>query len=341
MGEEDIAETSDEALDEYIQEWLDVMEDTYADIIKDWQEYNMIQPIENAKVEYACNNCGKCCNFKDYWVWVYPPDLAKWIEKVDTDKIVPLLLGILFPVEDMDGSVGYGLPSQKMIVEKFDEIIKQGNPSNIIKKTLKSIIYQLHKVNPSFKDDSECCIFYNSDSPNHCTIYDYRPIQCRCYPLDFPQFTKIVIPPKLQERYGAYDDNMNELPECTSSAYKGGDPKQGVKTTEEDRKIVTIEKCNYLTSMVTQELNEEDISEMLIERYHKAILDMDRESMLVENPMKKRNQENVAVKFVAGKKPNHNPNKREKYVDLKTPQRPKTDPDAYLGKAPSKKRSRR
>jgi len=318
---DDITETSDDALDEYIQEWLDINEETYAEIIKDWQEHNMIQPIENAKVEFKCNNCGKCCNFKDYWVWVYPPDLAKWIEKVNTDKIVPLLLGILFPVEDMDGATGYGLPSQKMIVEKFDEIIKVENPSNIIKRTLKAIIYQLHQLNPSFKDDSDYCIFYNSESSNHCSIYNYRPVQCKCYPLDFPQFSKIVIPPQLQDRYGAYDDNMDELPECTASAYKGGDPKQGVKISDEDRKIVMIEKSNYLTSMITQELNEEDISEILIERYHKQILNMDRDSIVVENQPKKHTTETTQARFIAGKRPDHNPQKRKKYADLGEPRK--------------------
>ena len=147
-------------------------------------------------------------------------NIYTWLKKVDNEKIIPLLLSILFPVEDMDGIQGFGLPSQKMIVEKFNEIIEKDPPSGIIRKTFKAIINELHKINPNFDNRSEFCIFYNSRSVDHCSIYDHRPVQCKCYPYDYPTFSKIEIPPQLCDQYGCQDDDEKELPLCPPDAIK-------------------------------------------------------------------------------------------------------------------------
>ena len=128
-------------------------------------------------------------------------------------------------------------------------------------KTFKAIINELHKINPSFDNRSEFCIFYNSRSADHCSIYDHRPVQCKCYPYDYPTFSKIEIPPQLCDQYGCQDDDEKELPLCPPDAYQG-DPHQKVIITEEQQKYVTQEKANYLAMTVSQEMLEEDISDV-------------------------------------------------------------------------------
>jgi Fe-S-cluster containining protein len=298
---DDISESSNEALDEYVQEWLDTMLETYGEIFQDWNENNIVQPYPDAQTHFECNQCGKCCEFTDYWVWVYPSDILMWMKDLDNDKIVPLLLSILFPVEDLDGIQGFGLPSQKMIVEKFNEIVEKDPPSGVIRKTFKAIIDQLHIINPSFDNRSEFCIFYNSRSPDHCSIYNHRPVQCKCYPFDYPNFTKIDIPEQLCDKYGCNDDDEEDLPLCPEDSFDG-DLHNGVETTEEQRKIVTMEKANFLCSTVMQDMMEEDISDALLERYHEDVLNLERETLFV-----KKEHTNPEVqkksKFIEGKRP--------------------------------------
>jgi Fe-S-cluster containining protein len=312
-------ELEPEDLEEVLQGWIDTMMEVYEDIYHEWQSNNIVQPkvIPPEGINFHCTNCGNCCRFDDHWVWVYPSDIKNWMGLLRKEKIAPLLLGILFPVQDNENCIGYGLPSQQIITEKFTEIIKGEKPNSPVRQTLQAILKQLQKVNPSFNKDSEYCIFYNSQKPDgHCLIHHNRPIQCRVYPYDFPQFTKMVIPESLSKKYGAFEDDMDDLPECTKDAFSG-DPKLGVQTTASERDWVLHEKANYLMSEVTQEMQDPDldISELLMELYHPLILTMDREQIHREGDKKEK-----PIQYVAGKRPQR-PNPHQK--PQKSPHVPK------------------
>ena len=287
-------DASDDELQEYLNGWLDAMMEVYGAVLEEWEENNVIQPKEGAHINFECNNCGKCCDFSDHWVWVYPSDIVQWLSKLNEEQIIPLLLGILLPVEDMDEAIGYGLPSQKILAEKFEELIRQQS-SKTTKKTYQTILDQIHDLNPGFNKDSESCIFYNPKNEKHCLIHDLRPIQCKTYPYDFAQFTSIKIPEALADKYGAYEDDLDLLPRCPSDAYSG-DPKQGVMINEEERDWVTQEKSNYLASFITQDWQEEDISDILLELFHKEIINLERKTKFVSedtiSPSKGPNKQN-------------------------------------------------
>ena len=261
-------------LEDYINSWLDQMMEVYGGILEEWEEYDIVKPVPGAHVEFNCNNCGKCCEFREHWVWVYPSDMVKWLQNLNSEKIIPLLLGTLFPVQDHDDVIGYGLPSQKTIYEKFNQFIKIHKGSKRKQLVLRSILKIIAQFNPTFNKNSDYCIFYNSNSDQHCLIYDFRPIQCQVFPLDYPQFTSIEIPDNLKDKYGTYEDDIEELPMCPKETYTNGDPLKGVMVSEDERDLVAMEKSNYLTSYVTKDLQDTDISEILIEIFSNEILNL-------------------------------------------------------------------
>lgn len=291
-----------EDLEEILRGWIDAMMEVYEDIYHEWKENKIIQPKTKSPdaTKFKCSNCGNCCRFDDHWVWVYPSDIKSWIESIRKEKIIPLLLGILFPVQDNEEINGYGLPSQQIIYEKFNEIIKQEKPDNPVRQTMQMILKILQKINPSFDKTSEYCIFYNTQKTDgHCLVHQFRPIQCRVYPYDYPQFTKMVIPEQLSKKYGAFEDDMNDLPECTKDAFSG-DPKKGVRINEEELEWVLKEKANYLMSEVTQEMQdpELDISDLLMEIYHPLILTIEREQI-----QRQESKSEKPTQYIAGKRP--------------------------------------
>jgi Fe-S-cluster containining protein len=294
--EDELEAEDSEAL---LNEWLDAMIEVYEAILEEWIDGKIVQPNaqDDRGVEFGCNNCGKCCQFQDHWVWVYPTDIKRWRENLPKNDQIVAFLGLLFPVEDNEGNFGYGLPSQQMLAEKFAEILKSMKPKSEEAVTLQALLSIVKKINPNFDPKSEYCIYYNPNDPNHCLIYPDRPIQCHTYPYDYPQFTKIVIPPQLGDRYGAIDTNMDDVPECPPDAFTGP-IKQGVKITEDQRVLVTQEKANYLMSCVTQDWQETDISDLLLELYHRQIIALDRPTIdrLVT-------EEKTPQKFVAGARP--------------------------------------
>lgn len=334
MDEEDLAYKPKEELLEILEVWLESMTEVYNNILRDWQDNQVIHPFPNAQSHFSCNNCGKCCKFDDYWVWVYPTDLQIWLNALKKEKYIPILLGILFPTEDLDGIFGYALPSQQLISEKFNELLKMKETSKVIKRTLTTILNYLKKMNPSFNPKSEYCIFYNSNSEQHCLIYPYRPIQCNCYPYDYPQFTKVIIPKNLEDKYQKFDDDINDLPECTPSAFQG-DPKLGIVTTEHERVIVSQEKANYLTTQITPDLQDEDISDLLLELYHEDILQVDRSVVYIEKKTQ-QGQKTENVKFIAGKRPQRDnrphPEKKKQNLGLLNPQKKKYSPPSSKSK---------
>ena len=139
---------------------------------------------------------------------------------------------------------------------------------------LRSILKIIAQINPTFDKNSDYCIFYNSNSKQHCLIYDFRPIQCQVFPLDYPQFTSIEIPENLKDKYGTYEDDLEDLPMCPKVTYTNGDPLKGIMVSEDERDLVAMEKANYLTSYVTKDWQDTDISEILIEIFSNEILNL-------------------------------------------------------------------
>ena len=142
------------------------------------------------------------------------------------------------------------------------------------------------QINPTFNKNSDYCIFYNSNSDQHCLIYDFRPIQCQVFPLDYPQFTSIEIPENLKDKYGTYEDDLEDLPMCPKETYTNGDPLKGVMVSEDERDLVAMEKSNYLTSYITTDLQDTDISEILIEIFSQEILNMSQNNLNNSNNSK-------------------------------------------------------
>lgn len=304
---------SDESeISEMINSWLDANMEVFGEILEEWEENNYVQPFLDSKVNFQCNDCGKCCNFHDHWVWVYPYDMVRWLQKIDEEEKIPLFLSALFPVEDLDGISGYGLPSQREISERYDEMIRQNKKNPLVQKTLRAILSYLRKINPQFNPKSEFCIYYSpnlSGKSGHCLIYPYRPIQCRSYPYDYPQFTKFVIP-GLEEK-----ENTQDSPMCPEETYIGGSSINGVQISEEQLENVIIEKANYKTSAVIydwsqeseewNQIKETDLCDLLLQYFHKDILVLSREKRFFQDDSQEKNQKKKDANktYIAGKRP--------------------------------------
>lgn len=255
----------------YFNDWIDAMMKRYNGILEEWKYYKVIQAIPNPQAHFTCNDCGKCCLFEQQWCWIYPADLVGWLQELDKKDYVSLLLGVIFPAEDIKGIRGYAFPSQKAVTEEFTELIQKKSTPRAIQRTLEMILIQLKKLNWGFSEESEYCAFYNPNSEKHCSIYFHRPIQCRAYPFDSSQFIRFVIPPALRKKYQIQEINQKNFPFCPSTVFTG-DPEKGVFLSEEDHDWVVIEKVNYVTSIISQDVQRSDISEMLLDLYHEKIL---------------------------------------------------------------------
>jgi len=299
-----------EDLDDDYNDWLDAMMEVYGEILEEWENHEYVKPHPAAKATFACNNCGKCCDFTDHWVWVYPSDMVKWLQKIDEERHIPLFLSALFPIQDMDGVSGYGLPSQKDLIEGYQEILRENKQNKDIQATLGAIQRVLKKINPGFSPSSPYCIYYNPDNTatGHCMIYSHRPIQCRTYPFDFPQFTKFEIPGLIDE------EDLTDVPMCPPETFTNGTPQDFVKATEEELENVTIEKANYrMTALVDawakesedwKAVVETDICDLLLEIFHLDVINLEREGIQVTC---KTEQGDKIQHYVAGARPKGKP----------------------------------
>lgn len=296
-----------EELRQQVNSWLETMMDIYREILEDWETHEYVKPFPNAKITFQCNDCGKCCNFREHDVWVYPSDMVNWLDNLTDEKYVPLFLTAIFPKHDLDDIQGYGLPSQKELQEAFSQILVKEKKNQDIVQTIRAILKIIRGLNPSFDKTSDYCIYYNhhpKTGSGHCSIYSHRPIQCRSFPFDYPNFTQIKMPESEDE------DDPKDLPICPEETYKNGNPKDGVITTPEQRDTVTIEKANYRTSSVlslwAQESEEWryildiDIFDLLLEYFHADLVNFHRKSKMVS--VQRGNKEHK-VKLVAGKRP--------------------------------------
>ncbi len=297
-------ETFEDELTETFNNWLDANMEIFGAILQEWEDGDYAKAVPGAQAEFRCNDCGKCCDFEKHAVWVYSYDMVKWLQELPDEPNIPLFFSALFPVEDLDDITGYGLPSQNEISTRYQEMMKKHHKDQTIVKTLRSILTNLKRINPSFDSSSNKCIYYNSSpqgNSGHCTIYAHRPIQCRAYPNDYPQFSRIVIPGESEV------ENMEELPMCPSETYTGGDPSKGVKITEDQLEDVTIEKANYRTSAVLQDWSKEsddwkeikdlDLCDLLLQLFHRELIYLDRESRKISYDGKS------TKKYVAAKRP--------------------------------------
>jgi hypothetical protein len=119
---------------------------------------------------------------------------------------------------------------------------------------------------------------------------------------------------------------------CPTITFTHGDPKLGVKTTEEQRNWVLLEKANYRTSTVIKQWAEEaddwrewaeeaaDITDLLLELFQNDIFFLTRKQKLVpqkKNIDKRQNRQKYAQK---GKKLDHR-KQSKKFVAGRRPQR--------------------
>ncbi|MHA1602764.1 MAG: YkgJ family cysteine cluster protein, partial [Promethearchaeota archaeon] len=240
------------------------------------------------------------CDFSNHDIWVYPYDMVQWLKELDNKKYIPLFLSALIPVKDMDDIEGVGLPSQKELMEVYDDVLKENTANKDIVNTLKKIKKHLKIINPNFNSESNYCIYYNPNpkkGSGHCCIYEERPIQCRSFPYDYPAFTKIEVP-DIQE-----SEDIHDLPMCPEDVYSEGSPEDLVKVSDNHLDEVLLEKSNYRMSAVLKDwasenddwkkLMETDIIDLFLEMFHKEILQFDRDS-----------QESEGKRFVGGKRPN-------------------------------------
>lgn len=296
-------ESLEDELTEFFNAWLDSNMEVFGEILQEWEDNEYVKEYPDVDTKFRCNDCGKCCKFSDHSVWVYPYDMVKWLQKIDELKWVPLFLSALFPVEDLDDITGYGLPSQKEITSNYRIMMKENKKDPTIPRTLNAILQNLKQINPSFDENSDYCIYYNhhpSQNSGHCTIYEDRPIQCRVYPNDFPQFSKIEIPGITAK------EDLNELPMCPQETYTG-DPRLGVKITEDELEDIVIEKANYKTTSVIhdwsleapdwKEITDADICDILLQLFHNDIIYLSREKREVAG------KDDKPKTFVAGKRP--------------------------------------
>jgi len=299
-------EDEEDEIRDIINTWLDANMEIFGEILEEWEENEYVQPYSYSKTQFKCNDCAKCCNFNlsNHWVWIYPYDMVKWLQKLDDEEYSPLFLSAIFPVEDLDGISGYGLPSQKEISIRYEEMIRENKKFPIVQKTLQAILRNLKRLNPDFDPTSNYCIYYTPNpkyNSGHCLIYKNRPIQCQAYPFDYPQFTKFVIPGYKEE---IQDE---ELPLCPSSTYIGGDPKDKVKISEDSIENVIIEKANYKTSVVIEDWSKKseewkkikdlDLCDLFLQYFHKDILALERKTKYIKD----KNQK--SAKYMAGKRP--------------------------------------
>lgn len=323
---------SEEELHEFFNTYLDTIQQVFGEILSEWDENDYVQPIPDAKTEFQCNNCGKCCQFTDHDVWVYPFDMIKWLQEWENEKNIPLFLSALVPVQDLDDVIGVGLPSQRQIVESYMGILKtiKGKKNDVIKTTLQTILEILKKINPHFNPNSNYCIYYDpqAESGKHCQIYNHRPIQCKTYPYDYPCFTTIQIP-GVKEK-----EERNQLPMCPTETYSNGSPEQGIKISDDDLANVILEKSNYRTSTVLQQWAKEsedwrkfldfELVDLLLELFHQDITYLTRKQRnFSEIPKKKQNK---SMKKTKKPQTQHSPqssegNRTKRYIAGKRPEK--------------------
>jgi Fe-S-cluster containining protein len=255
----------EELMDE-IDNWLDAHSEVFNEIKKDWEEYKMVQAVDSPVQEFTCNDCGKCCCFS---AEVFPADITCWFDEMRFD-----ILCALFPYNDENEEIIYGIPTQNDFHERINEILEDKSIQEVEKKAFTKIRDVVKAINPGYDSSSQYCIFYNPKEKKHCMIYDTRPFSCQVYPYELSMFTRTVIPQELSETYGYTEDFKElstELPMCSNDCFSKKDPKLPTRCTEDDLYAVLLDKINFLEFSITESEEKEDIVSCLIESYASRI----------------------------------------------------------------------
>lgn len=119
-------------------------------------------------MKFACQRSGRCCSHPKIWITLTHEDLFR-------------LLSITNTPEDLQKIVSFLKIDSDMTKTDHEELLNKLVLPPVL-STEGEVIPVLRK-----KNENPECIFY--DSSNHaCTIYDYRPLACRNFPLGFTEF---------------------------------------------------------------------------------------------------------------------------------------------------------
>lgn len=286
MGKKD---NRQEILDE-IDYFLDSHSEIFNNIREEWEHYNVIKPIDGEQ-DFKCNDCGNCCSCEEFWIYTYALDFSRWLEEERYD-----ILCSLFPMIDEEDHIGYGFPSQRVFLEKIQEIFEDKTMEQSVKNAFKRIKDTITRFNSSFDANSDYCIFYNPKLEKHCMIYETRPFSCRTYPFDNKNFSRIDIAKELEEKYGLENDTGNVDIMCPPECFSQKDPKKPTKCSDEDLYSVMVDKVNYLTSTILEDEFDYDVTTLLLEAFSSQVHiphNKNKSDSIEDNMDKKKNDSNI------------------------------------------------
>ncbi|MBD3350376.1 MAG: hypothetical protein GF364_02715 [Candidatus Lokiarchaeota archaeon] len=252
----------EELLDK-IEAWVDSHSEVFNNIREDWEEYNIIKPVTDARQSFKCNHCGECCS---YSVEVFPLDIIQWLDEHRYDIVCSI-----FPFVDESEDFYYGFPLQEDFFNKINEILNS-SASKKEKNAYRKIKSSILTLNPGFDKTSNYCIFYNPKQKHHCVIHELRPYSCRAYPFELKNFTHVEIPDDINDKYGETEDkNEDEEPMCPNECFSDNNAKLPTECSDEDIFSVLMDKLNYLSFNVVEPYITEDIISILIKLYANQI----------------------------------------------------------------------
>ncbi len=261
-----------EELEDLFSYWLTESLKQFDILQKEWEDQAIIQSHSASQSRFQCNNCGVCCKFTRYWVWIYPQDLFQWLMQIEQDPRIPFLCCLLFPVTDSRGASGYAIPPQSYLFQKLKMFLHQNAEDPSKTAFFQHVLAALTWINPGFSPKSDFCTFYDPSNAYHCSIHNLRMIQCRTYPYDYSCFTQFQISPAHLAKYGNYDNQDPTRPLCPPEAFVPPGNFQQMATTEEERMWVLEEKVNYSLTIRNSFVSNVDISEILMEIFSEDII---------------------------------------------------------------------
>ncbi len=120
------------------------------------KKIELFKELQNG-VEFSCEMCGSCCRgFDEGEVYLYFDDIKRLADHIKLK----------------------GTPGLKKFVKKYLKII---NDSFFWKEPdqKRGRTYKFKTLGFNFSGDDEHCHFLRD---NKCSVHEYRPFQCRCFP---------------------------------------------------------------------------------------------------------------------------------------------------------------
>ncbi len=122
-----------------------------------------MEPVVLDPVRFTCNRCGRCC--ESFTIGVAREDIDRFIAGKQYQMLPFLTLCESRPT--------FQFWNKKMF--RANDLIY---PPGLVRRA--------KQINPSLenigREDLSSCVFYNSLTKS-CTVYDYRPAECRLYPV--------------------------------------------------------------------------------------------------------------------------------------------------------------